>query len=273
MRGLDRREPAVDAAVQRVVADALVVRPVRLPRRREAVHREAGVAAPPVAAAVGHVLVGVEVVPAGGEVRPVRERIGAQPVAHLGGRQPGEAAAGQADVAIVVTLVMAGLPSRGGGAGEDRRQRRLDVGVGRGVGRHADPHRLAPLPARAAAPADAGGLHRVDDARGAPVVAEGDQHLVERRPRSAPRGRPRPVRGPCGPRGGSSARRDRRGRRGRGRPAPPRRRRRGRDASRRASSASDRGRPRAAGRRRSSPSRRAAPPRRGPSRCRSRRAR
>ncbi len=73
--GRDRREPARDAAVQRVVVEALIVRLVRLPiDRAVASGRKHGVPAAPIASPVGHVLVELEVVPAAGERIPVVER-------------------------------------------------------------------------------------------------------------------------------------------------------------------------------------------------------
>ncbi len=70
--GRDRFEPALDAAMQDVVVQALVVRLVRAARdralRARAIDREAAAA---VAAAIGHVGVGLKIVPAVGENGPV----------------------------------------------------------------------------------------------------------------------------------------------------------------------------------------------------------
>ncbi len=72
--GVHRREPPSHPAVQRVVVERLIVRPGR--RADDGVGNAAGIdgmAPPPIPAAVGHVGVHVEVVPAAGERLPVLE--------------------------------------------------------------------------------------------------------------------------------------------------------------------------------------------------------
>src|SRR5688572_20871484 len=55
----------------------------------------------------------------------------------------------------------------------------LEVVPGRCPGTDADPHRLAPVPARSAAPAVAGFLKRRDRALRSFIVAESDDDLVQ----------------------------------------------------------------------------------------------
>src|SRR5699024_2447939 len=81
---LDRLEPALDAAVQRVVRPGLAMRLMRLadyaPVRGGGVH---GVAAAAITAVIGHVPVAFEAVPAAGKIIPVIQRAMAQEdVAH-----------------------------------------------------------------------------------------------------------------------------------------------------------------------------------------------
>ena len=73
---MHRLEPALDAADQRVVVDALVVRLVRLQRDFvfAGTRRQRGMAAPPIAMAVGQVSVQLKIVPAFGETLPVGQR-------------------------------------------------------------------------------------------------------------------------------------------------------------------------------------------------------
>src|SRR5690348_6275638 len=69
----DRFEPALEAAIERVVVPALVVRLVRLagnPRRGGAKYAEPPA---PVASAVSHVGIDAEVVPTGGKTLPIGE--------------------------------------------------------------------------------------------------------------------------------------------------------------------------------------------------------
>ena len=94
----DRLEPALDAAVQMVVVERLVVRLVRSAHDRALASGQPHAEAPaPVAAAIGHVGVDVEIVPALGEGRPVGQGAEAgQRSAHVRGFDEGIAGAGNA---------------------------------------------------------------------------------------------------------------------------------------------------------------------------------
>src|SRR5215469_10646648 len=63
----NRFEPALDPAVQRVVVAALVMRLMRLAQKAGRRRAVAGKTAAPIAAAIGHVGVDTEIVPARGE--------------------------------------------------------------------------------------------------------------------------------------------------------------------------------------------------------------
>jgi len=81
----DRLEPALDAAVQRVVVAALIVRLGGLARHAVGADGKHRVAALTVAAAVGHVGVRAQIVPARGECRPAGQAAGLlQQRAHAG---------------------------------------------------------------------------------------------------------------------------------------------------------------------------------------------
>jgi hypothetical protein len=93
---VDRLEPALDAAHQPVVFEALVVRLVRLPPERPlaGTRGERAVAPPAVAVPFGQVGVEREVVPARGEGRPVVQMAhGFEPRAELAGGHEGESVA------------------------------------------------------------------------------------------------------------------------------------------------------------------------------------
>ena len=79
----NRLEPALDAAVERVVVAALIMRLMRLahdPHRRRA---QSGKAAAAITPAIGHVGVDAQIVPAGGERLPVAQIALAHQRAHL----------------------------------------------------------------------------------------------------------------------------------------------------------------------------------------------
>ena len=89
----DRREPALDAAVQRIVIAALIMRLVRLSRDAVARGREGGVAATAVAPAVRHIGVEAEIVPAFREAVPIGESRLAERAPHRLGLGESEAVA------------------------------------------------------------------------------------------------------------------------------------------------------------------------------------
>src|SRR5260221_10091249 len=73
--GQYRLEPALDAAMERVVIEGLVMRPMRLSYDRAIrCGRVDGMASLTISALVGHVRVELQVVPTRGEVIPVRQR-------------------------------------------------------------------------------------------------------------------------------------------------------------------------------------------------------
>jgi aromatic ring-opening dioxygenase catalytic subunit (LigB family) len=94
--GLDRLEPALDAAVQHVVVEALIVRLMRPAHdRTPALGGEDREPPASIASTVSHVGVGREIVPALGEGRPVGERAeAAQRGAHVGRLDEGITGAG-----------------------------------------------------------------------------------------------------------------------------------------------------------------------------------
>ena len=94
----DRLEPALDAAVQMVVVEGLVVRLVRPAQDRAlAAGQPHAEAAATVTAAIGHVGVDLEIVPAFGEGRPVGQGAeAAERIAHVRGFDEGIARPGNA---------------------------------------------------------------------------------------------------------------------------------------------------------------------------------
>ena len=71
----DRLEPSLDTAEQLVVFLALIVRLMRLALDAAArVDRKYGVPPPPIPAVTGEIRIDLEVIPAGGERRPIRQR-------------------------------------------------------------------------------------------------------------------------------------------------------------------------------------------------------
>src|SRR5579859_3373646 len=87
----DRLEPAREATIERVVIAALVVRLMGLARNACRRKREGRMPAPAIAAAVGHVGIEPEVVPAVGEAGPVAEPRLAQDGRHRVGLDEGKA--------------------------------------------------------------------------------------------------------------------------------------------------------------------------------------
>ena len=84
-------EPACDSPVQRVVVAALVMRLVRSTDNRSAGRRRVDRVTPPaVATTVGHVVIELEIAPAGRERPPVGKRaVRGQQLVHVGGAQEG----------------------------------------------------------------------------------------------------------------------------------------------------------------------------------------
>src|SRR5260370_42570385 len=90
----DRLEPAFDAAIERVVVAALVMRLMRLAGDLGTAGAERGKAAAAIAPAIGHEGIDAEIVPAAGERIPIAQPGRLQYAAHLRCMRIGEAAAG-----------------------------------------------------------------------------------------------------------------------------------------------------------------------------------
>ena len=90
----DRLEPALDAAMQRVVIAALVMRLVRLARNALRARAKRGEAAAAIAPAIGHVGVEAEIVPTARETVPIAQPRLSQHAAHFRRVHIGKACAG-----------------------------------------------------------------------------------------------------------------------------------------------------------------------------------
>src|SRR4030088_1961623 len=89
----NRLEPALDAAIQRVVVAALVMRLMRLAGDLGPAGAERGKAAAAIAPAIGHEGIDAEIVPAARERIPTAHPGWLQHIAHLGRARKGEAVA------------------------------------------------------------------------------------------------------------------------------------------------------------------------------------